>query len=137
MRYLVSFVVACTLFASSFAIGQYAPQSVSLIQLIASPEKFEGKPVTVRGFLVADWSGHDNHGVGVLYLYKEDADNELGNSVLVIPNEQMRRDSEKINHMYVIVTGIFRNGIRDVQNCTVLSDPSRPIGLKNKDSSYK
>lgn len=135
MRHLaiLILILACSVFAGVCAWGQHVPQSVSLIRLIASPEKFDGKLVTVRGFLVADWSGHDNHAVGVLYLYKEDADNDLGNSVLVIPNEQMRRDAEKINRMYVILTGTFRNGIRDVQNCSLLSDPNRPARLKKKE----
>ena len=40
-----------------------------------------------------------------LCLDREDADNELGNSILIIPNDQMRKGIEKLDRMYILVTG--------------------------------
>ena len=109
---------------------------VSLVQLIATPEKFDGKMVTVRGYLESMGAHHDST-AHFLSLGREDAQNRLDNAVVVAASEQMRRDEEKINHMYVTLTGMSRtvrtsNGssastIKDVQRCTVWPYPKRPI----------
>jgi hypothetical protein len=118
-------------------LAQNQPIPVSLVQLIATAEKFDGKMVTVRGYLESVGARHDIS-AHLLYLSREDAENRLDNAVAVVASEQMRRDEEKINHMYVTLTGMSRtvrtsNGssastIKDVQSCTVWSDPKRPIG---------
>jgi hypothetical protein len=105
--------------------------------LIATPEKFDGKMVTVRGYLESVGAPHDVF-AHFLSLSREDAENRLYNAVVVVASEQMRRDEEKINRMYVTLTGMSRtvrasNGssittIKDVQSCTVWSDPKRPKG---------
>jgi hypothetical protein len=120
--------------------NQDRPRPVSLVELIANPDHFDGKLLVVKGFLVAAWSGHDNHGTASLFLTKESADNLLDANVLVRPNERMRRDEEKIDRMYVVLTGYFHavpaeNGafiaeIKDVQDCNPWSDPNHPIGLR-------
>lgn len=66
-----------------------------MIQLVASPEKFDGKRATVRGFYLAIGRPPDVVAY-VLFLHKEDAENNLGNSVWVVPNEQMLRDQESL-----------------------------------------
>lgn len=131
--------LTCTILSSLPGFAQGTSKHLSLIQLIATPDKFEGASVTVDGFLVME--GHRDLVATVLYLHKDDADNLLGaNSVHVIPSEKMRQHEEQIDHMYVVLTGSFHtvrtaNGsytmeIRDVQSCTAWSNPSRPIGLQ-------
>lgn len=76
-----------------------------------------------------------------LYLHREDAENELGNSIQVTPNEQMLKERERIDRMYVTLTGSVHyvraaNGahivvIRNVRDCTPWSDPNHPILLKD------
>jgi hypothetical protein len=83
----------------------------------------------------------------VLYLHKEDGDNLLDSSVLIVQSEQMIRDQEKIDRMYVTLTGTFRAvrtandsyapQISDIQVCTPWSDPNHPIGLKGDNKKHK
>jgi hypothetical protein len=138
MKYLFHLFFACVLIACPFGLGQDQASPASVIELIANPEKFEGKLVSVQGFLRI---GHEKHHgfEATLYLHQEDARNLLGsNMVLVIPSEQMLRDQEKIDRIYVVLTGVLRfvpsaNGshsavIRDVRSCSAWSDPQRPVG---------
>jgi hypothetical protein len=110
------------------------------------PGKFNGKAVLVRGFLLI--TPHDVVSY-TLFLHKEDAENNLGNSVDVVPNEQMKRDQEKIDRVYVQITGTVRSihisgtadsyvlSIRAVKSCNVWSDPNHPIALKLLDKKPK
>jgi hypothetical protein len=140
MRLLATFVVACLLFGSDAGFGQEVPKRVSLVQLLANPKKFEGALVTVQGFLLM--GRHRDLSVHALYLHREDADNLIDNFVLIALSDQMRHDEEQLDRMYVVVTGKFRvvqdvnksdiATIKDIIDCKVWSDPSRPIGLKNE-----
>jgi hypothetical protein len=106
---------------------------------LANPSKFDGPIVTIRGYFVFDNRKHDISAY-FLYLNREDAENLLGDAVVVVRTEQMRRDNEKLDRMFVMLTGrfyaapttddSFAIGIKDIVRCTVWSDPSRPIGLK-------
>lgn len=127
----------CILGLISFAQETSNATPVSLIELLASPEKYDGKAVTVRGFLTI--GQEPRHGVeAFLHLQEEDARHQLGNEILVVASEKMIRDKEKINMVYVILTGTVRatqaaNGwwaaqITNVQNCVLWSNPARPIG---------
>jgi hypothetical protein len=131
------------------ALGQDRPVSVSLIQLIANPDKFDGALVSVRGYLLRMGGNHDI-AAHLLFLHKEDAENELGNSVLVVPSDQMRRDQEKILRMYVTLVGTYHlvpvagedihtsGVIKEVRSCIVWSNPNRPIGERqNNDTKPK
>jgi hypothetical protein len=139
-------IVGCVALASGGGAAHDEPKPVSLIQLIANPTEFDRASVRVFGFLAM--AGH--HGglaATVLYLHREDADNLLGNSVLVVPSRQMQREEEKINRMYVMLTGTFHatraaNGgyipeISDVRSCSPWSDPSHPVGLKQDGMKYR
>jgi len=130
-------ILVFSLFSSS-VFAQNTAQHTNLVQLLATPEKFDGALVTVRGFLVM--GDHRDLVAHALYLSKDDADNLIGNSVLVVANDQMRRDEEKIDRMYVVLTGRFRvvrgadksyiGALKDIVDCQVWSDPNRPIALK-------
>ena len=141
---------ACCLLISLLAaltgrLPQQHAKSVNLIQIIATPQKFDQSLVRVRGYLVAVGGNGDIEG-WFLYLDREDASNLLGNEIAVVPTEQMRRDKEKLNHMYVLLSGVFHavpaadgsygGVVKDVQSCTVWSDPAHPIGSKLEDKKF-
>jgi hypothetical protein len=150
MKCLVSLILGCLFFTGSFGLGQVRPKPASLIQLIANPERFDGKVVKVSGFLLLSEHPEFFGQQPALYLHQEDAKNLLlPNSVWVVPSEQMRPDREKINLMYVTLTGLFRAAhsgekdpyeggtITEVQICDRWSDPDHPIGLKADNGKYK
>ncbi len=61
----------------------------------------------VIGFLSIE--RHPKHAASaILYLHEEDANNLLPNGIVVVPSEQMTREREKIDKMYVILTGTVR-----------------------------
>jgi hypothetical protein len=74
------------------------PEDVSMVQLIAAPEKFDGKVVRVVGFLSLEFEG-----VG-LYLHREDFQNETGNSLWIHPPE---KTDPSLSRHYVQVVGTF------------------------------
>lgn len=139
MRTPTIFVMGCLLLAQAGTRSQEKARIVPLIKLLVRPEEFNGTRVTVLGFLVMA----PHHGGLVttnLYLHREDADNLLGNSILVVPSDQMQKDEEKLNRMYVRLTGTFHDvpaadgglipEMDSVVSCLVWSDPGRPRGLK-------
>ena len=143
MRRHALLLLVCLIPTNHATFGQDRPAPISLVRLIANPEKFEGKLVTVRGYLIM--TGPRDLVTYILFLHKDDADNILGNSIGLAPNKQMERDREKINGMYVQVSGrvksvrisgtadAYLTDLEDVSNCVVWSDPSRPIALKGLD----
>jgi len=139
MKYLACVLIGCAILVGP-ALAQDRPITASLIELIAAPEKFDGKLVKVQGYLSIDHEKPNGIYHAFLYLHQEDAKNLLLSNVIVtVPSDQMLRDEEKINHMYVTITGVFHavhpsghdspqsGTIKDIRNCIVWSDPSRPI----------
>lgn len=145
MKYLNIFLLVCSFLSGAIGISQEAPRtsSVSLVELIAAPQKYEGKMVTLRAFLLV-LGGHHDIAAYSLCLSKEDAENELGNSVLVVPSEDMLKNREKFDRMYVSLTGSVNRVraadgsyavvIKDVRECRVWSDPNRPILVRGEGS---
>jgi hypothetical protein len=76
---------------------------VSLIQLIAQPEKFDGKPVRLIGFLRIEFEGN------AVYLHREDFDHGISqNGVWIdIPSDMTDRQRREVNMRYVICAGVF------------------------------
>lgn len=104
MRYLILIVA---LFASNAqGIAAEIPE-VSLIQLIATPEKFDGKRVMVVGVAEIEFEGN------ALYLHKEDRDLSLYKNALWL---EVPKDKEALwrahSSEYVLVVGTFRDGNR-------------------------
>jgi len=75
-------------------------QKVSLISLIANPEKYDGKPIAVIGFLSLAFESK------VLFMNKDDYDAGLGiNGIWVeISNPEHYQNNNK---HYVIIEGVF------------------------------
>lgn len=73
-----------------------------MVQLIAAPEKFDGKFVRVFGFLNLEFEGDS------LYLHREDLVQGLvRNGVWVNRTEAMERDRKKLSRHYVLIEGVF------------------------------
>ena len=79
-------------------------QDVSLIQLIAQPEKFDGKPIRFIGFLRVEFEGN------AIYLHREDFDHGISsNGVWIdIPTDMTKYQKDEVNMRYVICAGVFR-----------------------------
>jgi len=112
------------------------PINVSLLQLIATPEKFNDKLVDVEGFLDMSREGD------LLYLHQIDSENGLlSNAIWVRRTEQMGKEKAKLHMKYVRVVGTFRldfkeqlgtpsSGIPDVRKVEIWSDPANPMSRK-------
>ena len=101
-RYLIPLLVTVL---SAFICGSRAAEmaeDVSMVQLIATPEKFDGKFVRVCGFLNLEFEGDSAH------LHRDDLFQGLvRNGVWVDRTEAMERDKKKLNRHYVMIEGIF------------------------------
>ena len=130
------FFLVLAVFFSSPVVHSQGKSSAGLITVLANPDKFDGKQITVAGYLVLDRQ-KKHIPVAFLFLHEEDAKNLLPNSVQIIPSEQMLREAEKIDGMYVMITGVVHAKdsaiiIKDVRGCKAWSDPRRPLGLSGE-----
>jgi hypothetical protein len=103
-----------------------------MIQVLANPEKFEGKHIVL--FALLDF---DSEAV-LLFLSKEDYDNViLPNTLWVQSTEEMYKNKKLLNLKYVRIDGTFSmragagakssiGGISDIRSCTPWSDPGHP-----------
>ena len=82
-------------------------QDVSIIQLIAQPEKFQGKRVRFIGFLRIEFEGT------AIYLHREDFDHSIPlNALWVdIPADMTKKQQAEVDMRYVICVGVFRADI--------------------------
>ncbi|KRB98283.1 hypothetical protein [Duganella sp. Root198D2] len=77
-------------------------KDVSMIQLIANPQQYDGKPIRVMAFLNLEFEGN------ALYLHREDFDKSLlSNAVWISLDDQQVRTSKKFSGGYVLVEGVF------------------------------
>jgi hypothetical protein len=95
--------MACIITALLVGLTQaQEPTNVTLVQLIANPEKFDGRLIRVIGFLRLEFEGN------VLYLHREDYDNAiLGDGIWVDETSEMNKQRAKLNMSYVLLEGIF------------------------------
>lgn len=85
----------------SFAEGNSA-LPVSIYQLIANPEKYDGKEVYVIGFMHMEFEGD------VIYAHREDWTHTLiQNGIAFDVPKNSYSSWMKINNNYVVVQGIF------------------------------
>lgn len=88
MRGLLSVALLCSLFAGAgLAQDRPVPLGLSLIQLMANPEKFDGKLVTVQGFLRI--GQEPKHGIEAVLSTRrrcQELVGELGSSDIKRPN---------------------------------------------------
>jgi hypothetical protein len=96
-------VLACVVAALVVSpIKAQEPADVTLIQLIANPDKFDGKLIRVIGFLRLEFEGD------VLYLHREDYENAiLGNGIWVSVTPAVTKQKATLNMNYVLLEGLF------------------------------
>ena len=88
--------------ASTRAGSERQVEDVSLVQLLATPERFHGKRVQVIGFLRLEFEGD------ALYLHQEDYRRGISkNAIWVDLPDAIRRNSKKLTDRYVIAGGTF------------------------------
>ncbi len=81
-------------------------ENVSLVKLIATPEKYDGKRIQVIGYLHLQFEGD------AIYLHKEDYKNSiLENSFWVNFSNKLTKkiDPKKFSDNYVIIIGTFNS----------------------------
>jgi hypothetical protein len=77
-------------------------RDISAIQLIATPEQFNGQDVRVIGFLHLEFEGD------ALYLHREDFENSImRNAVAIELSDSQSRSWRRLNNHYVVVEGRF------------------------------
>jgi hypothetical protein len=76
---------------------------VSIIQLIANPQSYDGKRVRIIGFLHLEFEGN------AIYLHREDFQEAIDKDALWIdvPKDMTRTQIQEVNDHYVICTGSF------------------------------
>src|ERR1035441_6823312 len=83
------------------------PTNVTLVQLVANPEKFDGRLNRVIGFLRLEFEGN------VLYLHREDYENAiLGDGIWVDVTPAITKQSATLNMNYVLLEGVFSSSDR-------------------------
>ena len=79
------------------------PVGVSIINLIATPQRYDGKMVSVVGFLSVE--SEDVR----LYLGQEDyRRNNMGNGIFIDANKEVTKDIESKDLHYVGLVGVFK-----------------------------
>ncbi|WP_263385714.1 hypothetical protein [Granulicella arctica] len=77
--------------------------SVSLIQLIYNPERYNGRPIRLIGFLRLEFEGN------ALYLHREKYEHSLPNGIWIdVPRDLSKNDNQALNNHHVICEGVFR-----------------------------
>ena len=78
------------------------PHKVSLINLVATPEKYDGKIIIVTGFLNLEFEDY------ALYFHSEDYERALtANSITI--SVQDDPELKKLDKKYVVIQGVFRS----------------------------
>lgn len=103
-----SLLLAVSLFSTlTYGETKEMPVRVSLVQLIATPERFEGKFVEVSGFL------HLGFESSALCLHRDDCENRLyENSLWVSLSVEMQTQEKEINNRYVTLAGKFTSAFK-------------------------
>jgi hypothetical protein len=74
----------------------------SRVELIATPEKFDGREILVAGFLRLEFEGN------CLYLHREDYEHLISkNAIWIVRNPVINAQSNTFNMHYVVLLGTF------------------------------
>lgn len=111
-RVLILILILSPLATATAQMAGYNPsksadqsaQSVSMIQLIANPQAWDGKHIRVIGFLRLEFEGD------ALYLHREDYAQGITNDAVWIdrPKDLTVAQQKQVNSGYVILEGVFR-----------------------------
>lgn len=101
-RFLLTSIPSCLLLV--LAAGLYAQETsyVSMISLIATPERYHNKMVSVVGYAVIEFEN-----VGI-FLSDNDAKNNIShNSISLLLTDKEIEKYLKLANRYVVVEGVF------------------------------
>ncbi|MFZ6656925.1 hypothetical protein [Undibacterium sp. TJN19] len=91
--------------------GRCTLYTVSIIDLIANPERYDGKSVLVSGFLNVEFEGNG------LYLHEDDFRHNIShNGIWVSVPRNWLETSKCKNQSYVSLRGVFNAGNRGNMN---------------------
>jgi hypothetical protein len=100
-KFLLTLVTALAFVATAAASPEI--QDVSMIQLIANPQKYDGLPIRLIAFLNLEFEGD------ALYLHREDYEKSLPvNAIWISLTDKQANASKKLSGGYVLVEGTFR-----------------------------
>jgi hypothetical protein len=98
---MIFLLLAATLASSAPPAARF-PEEVSLLQLIATPEKYNGKNISVVGFLRVEFEGN------ALYLHQEDYEQRIHkNSVWLGFEPKAIEEAKSLSMHYVFLVGTF------------------------------
>src|ERR1035437_3918365 len=109
---LVSIFLCCgTVTAQQTNRGYFVPgpieearvPNVSIVQLIADPQQYEGKRIHIIGYLRLEFEGD------AIYLHREDFEQGIPENAIWInaPKALTNEQREAVNNSYVLCTGVF------------------------------
>lgn len=79
-------------------------RDVSMIQLIANPQQYDGSPIRLIAFLNLEFEGN------ALYLHREDYEkSNSSNAIWITLTDKQENSLKKLSGGYVLVEGIFRS----------------------------
>jgi glyoxylate utilization-related uncharacterized protein len=89
------------------------PQFVSMVSLLAAPDKYEGKFIRVQGFLTIGFESD------ALYLHEEDYTYGLTkNSFTLHLTEEQEKEYRVLDKKYVLLEGMFSGNGPDAREMT-------------------
>jgi len=89
-----------------------SPINATLVQLIATPERFDGKLIRVIGFLTLAFEGD------ALYFHREDYEHAIcGNGIWVEVTPEITEQAHTLNLNYVLLEGVFSLSNRGHMGC--------------------
>jgi hypothetical protein len=97
-------ILSVVMFAQKNSTSINEPENVSLIRLIANPDKYHGKKVQVVGFLHLEFEGD------AIYSHEEDYKRSLMQNSFWVdfsPSLLKEKDPKKLSGKYVIIVGTF------------------------------
>ena len=115
--------------------------NLSIVQLIANPERYDGKRVQLIGFLRIEFEGT------AVYLHREDYERGIEKNALWIniPTGMSKAQSDAVNGQYVICLGtfdpahhghmgLFSGEIKNVERLQLWPSHAMLDGMSNRDN---
>jgi hypothetical protein len=138
MNALTSLLLVILFLTSTVSVGRNSepepPTVVSIVQLIATPERFDGTLVSLIGFI------HIGREQDLVYLGEQDFNHGLiENALWFHLSEEMGKDWRKVNRNYVRIVAVFsarhegpygcpNGGLTSIKSFQIWSTPASPIG---------
>jgi hypothetical protein len=101
LKFLLTLLAALVLVSASARPSEV--RDISMIQLIANPQQYDGSPIRLIAFLNLEFEGN------ALYLHREDYEKSMpSNAIWISLTDQQLNKSKKLSGGYVLVEGTFR-----------------------------